>query len=163
MTDMMKSRLIGVIAACTAALALAVTASAADLKSPEAVKNALRILAYVQDDMSRKLTSKSYERLPHENQEFQESAAPMREAVAGEPAAFQAKVEVELKRALAAANSMADISKTNDATRITAAVAAVDAALKPLNALFPEALRPVAGQLGSGPGRGRSGPPPDLR
>ena len=36
----------------------------------------LRILAYVQDDMSRKLPTKSYSRLPHENEEFQEAAAP---------------------------------------------------------------------------------------
>jgi hypothetical protein len=144
-------------------LAASLTAFAAEVKSPGAVKDALRILAYVQDDMSRKLASKSYERLAHENQEFQEAAAPMREAVAGEPAAFQAKVEVELKKALAAANNMAEISKSNDAAKITAAIAAVDAALKPLNALFPEALRPVAGQLGSGPGRGKAGPPPDLR
>ena len=37
---------------------------------------------------------------------------------------------------------------------ITAAVQAVADALRPLYALFPESLRPLPGQLGSGPGRG---------
>ena len=33
-----------------------------------------------------------------------------------------------------------------------------------LDAMFPEAVRPVPGQLGSGPGgRGQGGPPKDLR
>lgn len=137
-------------------------AAAADLKSPDQVKNALRILAYVQDDMARKLPTKSYGRLPHENQEFQEAAVPMREAVAQEPPAFQAKVNAVLQKAQDVANHMAEVSASNDEAKISAAVQAVADALKPLNELFPEALRPVAGQLGSGPGRG-TGPPPNLR
>ena len=153
----------GLILAGVAWLA-ASSAVAADLKSPEQVKNALRILAYVQDDMSRKLPTRSYARLPHENQEFQEAAVPMREAVAQEPADFKARVEVALNKALATANAMAQVSASNDDAKITAAVAAVAADLQKLNALFPEALRPVAGQLGSGPPRkGTGGPPPELR
>jgi hypothetical protein len=143
------------------ALGIALAGAAAEVKSPELVRNGLRILAYVQDDMARKLPSKSYSRLPHENQEFQEAAVPMREAVAGEPAEFRAKVDAELKKAQAAANKVAEVSATNDDGRIAAAVQAVSDALKPLNELFPVALRPVPGQLGSGPGRG--GPPPELR
>jgi hypothetical protein len=155
---------VGLVLACAAALAVSVAALAADLKSPDQVKNALRILAYVQDDMSRKLPTKSYSRLPHENEEFQEAAVPMRDAVAGEPAQFKAQVEAALKEALTKANAVAEVSKTNDEDKIKASVAAVAAALGKLNALFPEALRPVAGQLGSGPPRnGAGGPPPGLR
>jgi hypothetical protein len=161
---MNSMRAIGLVLACTASLAVSHSALAADLKSPDQVKNALRILAYVQDDMSRKLPTKSFNRLPHENEEFQEAAVPMREAVAGEPAEFKARVDVALRNALTAANSMAEVSKTNDEEKIRASIIAVADALTKLNALFPESLRPVAGQLGSGPPRnGAGGPPAELR
>ncbi len=145
-----------------APLLLAAAAWAAGLNAPDQVKNSLRILAYVQNDMASKLPNKRYEMLPHENQEFQEAAVPMLKSVAGEPAEFRARVETQLKKAQAAANQVAEISKSGDAQRISAAVTAVDAALRPLYELFPQELRPVPGQLGSGPGR-RGGPPPDLR
>jgi hypothetical protein len=158
---MIGKRLIAFRLLLGVALSVPLLGAAADLKSPDLVRNGLRTLAYVQDDMARKLPSKSYSRLPHENQEFQEAAVPLREAVSGETPKFRAKVDAQLKKAQAAANKMAEISATNDEARITAAVQAVADALKPLNELFPEALRPVPGQLGPGPGRG--GPPPDLR
>ena len=149
-------------AACT----LAIAAQAPSLKSPDKVKDALRILAYVQADMASKLPNKAYNRLAHENDEFQEAAPALTDAIAGEPATFRARVDAQLKRAQAAAKRVAEISAGNDDARITAAVAAVAAALKPLNEMFPEALRPVPGQLGTGPGRrgaGAGGPPADLR
>lgn len=160
---MIRKNMFGLLAACGVLLIASLPISAADLKSPEAVKNGLRILAYVQDDMSRKLASKTYDRLPHENEEFQEAAVPMRESVANEPAEFKVKVDALLKKAQAAANNVAEVSKTNDEAKIKAAVQAVADALKPLNELFPEALRPVPGQLGAGPGMGAGGPPPGLR
>jgi hypothetical protein len=135
---------------------------AVELKSPEQVKNALSILAYVQDDMARKLPGKAYGRLPHENQEFQEAAVPMREAALNEPAAFRAKVDALLTRARAAARNLAKISETNDDAKIRSAVQAVADALKPLDELFPAGLRPVPGHL-VGPARGAAGPPPDLK
>jgi hypothetical protein len=146
-----------------ATLGLGHSASAAEPASPDAVKNALRILAYVQDDMARKLPTHAYARLPHESQEFEEASAAMRDAVAGDPADFRVRVEGALGKALAASRSVAEISKSNDEARITAAVKAVDAELQQLNALFPAALRPIPGQLGTGPGRGPGGPPPGLR
>jgi hypothetical protein len=136
---------------------------AAEPKSPDAVKNALRVLAYVQDDMARKLPTHAYARLPHENQEFQEASQAMRDAVAMDPADFRAKVEAALGKATKAASNVAEVSASDDEAKITAAVKSVDTALKDLNALFPESLRPVPGQLGSGPGRGAGGPPPGLR
>ena len=72
---------IRIIAALGVALLVAAgQAWAAEPKSPDAVKNALRILAYVQDDMARKLPGKAYARLPHESQEFTEASAAMRRA-----------------------------------------------------------------------------------
>jgi hypothetical protein len=148
------------ILACLLAAVMAVPlAWAAAPRSPEGVKNALRILAYVQDDMARKLPTKGYARLPHEDQEFQEAAVAMRDAVAMEAPEFRARVEAALGKALAASRNVAETSKSNDGERIGSAVAAVAAALQELNALFPESLRPVPGQLGTGPG----GPPPGLR
>jgi hypothetical protein len=152
----------GVVLVASAVLAAAWAASAADLKSPQDVKNALRILAYVQADMASKLPTHAYDRLPHENQEFQEAAVPMRESVANEPAELRQRVDALLKDAQAAANNVAEVSKTHDEAKITAAVHAVADALQPLNELFPAPLRPVPGELGPGPGRG-GGPPPGLR
>ena len=148
--------------ACVVLVTAATVARTAELQAPDEVKNALRILAYVQDDMARKLPSHSYARLSHESQEFTEASQAMRDAVAREPAAFKAKVEGALGKALAASDTVAEISKSNDEAKITTAVGAVDAALQVLNGLFPEPLRPVPGQLGPGPGRGQ-GPPPGLR
>jgi hypothetical protein len=51
-----------------AALGMSLTAAAAEPTSPDAVKNALRILAYVLDDMAHKLPTHAYARLPHERQ-----------------------------------------------------------------------------------------------
>jgi len=145
------------------ALGLGLAARAAEPASPDAVKNALRILAYVQDDMARKLPTKAYSRLPHESQEFEEASVAMRYAVASDPPEYRAKVEGALGKALAASRAVSEISKTNDEAKISAAVKTVDAELQHLNALFPAALRPVPGQLGAGPGKGAGGPPPGLR
>lgn len=149
--------------AMAALLGTAWAATPAAPQSPDAVKNALRILAYVQDDMARKLPAHAYGRLPHESQEFEEASVAMREAVSGDSPDFRSKVESALGKALQASRTVAEVSKSNDEMKITAAVKAVDAELQHLNALFPEALRPVPGQLGAGPGRGAGGPPPGLR
>lgn len=150
-----------------AALALALTlgghAYAAEPRSPDAVKNALRMLAYVQDDMARKLPGRMYDRLPHESQEFEEASGAMRDAVASDAPTLRAQVEAALGKALKASSKVAEISKTHDEARITAAIKDVDTALKELEALFPEKLRPVPGQLGGPPGRHPNGPPPGLR
>jgi hypothetical protein len=134
-------------------------AIAAELHAPDAVKNALRMLAYVQADMASKLPNKAYARLPHESQEFQEASGAMRDAIASDEPALRARVEAALSKALQASDHVSEVSKTSDAARITAAVAAVDAALQELDALFPQELRPVPGQLGGRP----QGPPPGLR
>ena len=153
----------------TLTILLAVTAMAATPKAPDKIKQALQVLAYVQADMASKLPGKAFDRLPHENQEFQEAAPALTDALAGDSAELKAHAGELLKQAQAAAQNVADLSKSRDEARIAAAVSAVDTALKALEQLFPADLRPVHGQLGRGPRAGRpggpapGGPPPDLR
>jgi len=120
---------------------------AADLQSPDMVKMGLHILAGVYGDMDRKLASGMYDRLPHENQEFQEGSGALRDAVAHEPAPFKNKVESALQDSLAAAQKVADVSKTHDKAQVSAALAALAGSMKTLNALFPAALRAEPGTV----------------
>jgi hypothetical protein len=129
----------------------------ADLKSPSLVKTSLQIFAGVYGDMQRKLAAKTYERLPHENQEFQDGAAAMRDAIANEPAAFKAQVETQLKKTLAASQHVADTSATRDEAQVHGALDALAGSLKQLNGLFPESLRVEPGSVP--PPRGPGGPP----
>lgn len=123
------------------------TALAADLKSPDMVKMGLHILAGVYGDMDRKLSAEQYDRLPHENQEFQEGSGALRDAVAHEPASFRSKVEATLNETLAAAQKVADTSKTHDKSQVSAALASLATSMKTLNALFPAALRAEPGTV----------------
>ena len=122
-------------------------AFAADLQSPDSVKMGLHILAGVYGDMDRKLAAEQYDRLPHENQEFQEGSGALRDAVAHEPASFKGKVEATLKDTLAAAQKVADTSKTHDKARVSAALGALATSMKTLNALFPAPLRAEPGTV----------------
>lgn len=133
--------------ACTLALALVAPASAVEPQAPDGVKTGLRILAGVYGDMDRKLAAGLYDRLPHENQEFQEGSGALRDAVAHEPAAFKGKVESVLKRALAAAQHVADASKSHDKAQVKSALDALAARMRTLNALFPERLRAEPGTV----------------
>jgi hypothetical protein len=155
----MTSRLLAASAVLIFA-SLAIAAPAASVQSPDKVKKALGVLAYVQADMASKLPNKAFGRLPHENQEFQEAAPALTDAVAAEPAELRAEVTALLKKSQDAANHVAEVSKTNDEAKIAQAVASVDQALKSLDELFPPELRPAPIQ----PGNGRpGGPPKELR
>jgi hypothetical protein len=130
------------------ALSLIVPAAlAAEPQSPDMVKNGLHILAGVYGDMDRKLAAEQYDRLPHENQEFQEGSGALRDAVAHEPAAFKNKVEAALKETLTAAQHVADVSKSHDKGQVSPALASLATAMKTLNALFPPALRAEPGTV----------------
>ncbi|MEO8307322.1 MAG: hypothetical protein ABI616_04695 [Pseudomonadota bacterium] len=163
---MLIRRLLTLLTALVGATAV-LAAGPVSLQSPDKVKNALRVLAYVQADMASKLPNLAYARLPHEVQEFQEAAPALTDALAGEPRELRSTVETQLRKAVAAAQQVESLSKTGDATKIAAAVAAVDAQLQALNQLFPSELRPVRDQLGvrpgMRPGAQGAGPPPDLR
>lgn len=133
--------------ASAVALCLIVPAFAAQPQSPDMVKNGLHILAGIYGDMDRKLAAAQYDRLPHENQEFQEGSGALRDAVAHDPAAFKDKVEAALKDSLAAAQKVADESKSHDKTKVSAALASLAGSMKALNALFPPALRAEPGTV----------------
>jgi hypothetical protein len=134
----------------TVALAATMPAAATDLHAPDSVKMGLRILAGVYGDMDRKLAADQYDRLPHENQEFQEGSGALHDAVAGEPADFRKRVEATLQSTLAAATHVADVSATHDKAKVKTALDALAAAMRKLNALFPESLRAEPGTVAPG-------------
>jgi ribosomal protein S7 len=120
---------------------------ATEVKAPEQVHTALRILASVYADMDAKLKNQQFDRLPHENQEFQDGSQAMRDAIADEPVHFKAKVEASLKKTLDTAQHVADASKSHDAIQVTSAIDALAASMRTLNGLFPEALRAEPGSV----------------
>jgi hypothetical protein len=121
--------------------------SAAEPRSPEQVHTALRILASVYADMDAKLKNQQFDRLPHENQEFQEGSGAMRDAIADESADFKGRVQTALHETLAAAQQVADSSKSHDAAQVKMAIEALAAAMHTLNGVFPEALRAEPGSV----------------
>ena len=123
---------------------------ASDLKSPDSVKMGLHKLAAEYGDMGRKLAAERYDRLPHENQEFQEDSEALRAAIANEPADFRAKVESALERTLTASAHVADVSATHDKKQVESALESVATLLRSLNALFPESLRVEPGTVEAG-------------
>ena len=123
------------------AVGVAAGTFAADLKSPDGVKVALGKLAREYSDMQRKLAADRYDRLPHENQEFQEESGALRDAIANEPADFKATVQSVLERALTASTRVADVSATHNKKQVESALESLATSLRSLNALFPESLR----------------------
>jgi hypothetical protein len=123
------------------AVGVAAGTFAADLKSPDLVKAALSKLAREYSDMQRKLAADRYDRLPHENQEFQEESGALREAIANEPADFKTTVQSVLERTLTASTQVADVSATHDKKQVESALESLVTSLRSLNALFPESLR----------------------
>lgn len=128
---------------------------AADLKSPDAVKTGLRLFLQVEDDMNRKISGKNYDRLPHENQEFQEAVGVVRQGIAQEPADFKSKVEPLLQKVSDASANVAKLSGTHDDTQLNTALKQVTEAATAVIVMFPESVRPTPGQA-----RGPGGPPP---
>ena len=126
---------------------LAVLATAAEPQAPDNAKNALHILAAVYGDMERKLAADQYDRLPHENQEFQEGSQAMRDAVADDTPDFRKRVLDALEQARAAANHVAEVSKTHDHAQVRRAIDALASEMRKLNALFPPALRAEPGTV----------------
>jgi len=140
------------------ALGLALPVFALQPKSPDMVKMGLRILAGVYGDMDRKLAAGQYERLPHENEEFQEGSGALKDAIVSEPADAKAQIQTSLDAALAAANHVAEASKTHDKAQVKAALDELSTALHKLNGLFPKALRSEPGTVM--PHRPQSAPHP---
>jgi hypothetical protein len=151
----MKTKRISALLA-TIGMALLVAAPlAAQLKSPDDVKTALRLLVQVSNDFKRQITNKNFARVPHENMEYMEAAEALRGAVKDEPAAFKNKVETRLKAALADYQKISDMSATTpDADKLMAEHAKAVMAMNALFDLFPADLRPDPNTPPGGRGRG---------
>jgi hypothetical protein len=148
----MKPRRIPAVLATIGIVLLVASPVVAQLKSPDDVKTALRLLVQVSNDFKRQITAKNFARIPHEYMEYTEATNALRSAIKNEPADFKAKVETKLKAAVEAAKKVSDMSaNTPDADKLMAehdkAVTAMNAVFEP----FPADLRP---DPNAPPGRG---------
>ena len=139
---MKPSRIAAVLGMVGIGLLLA-SSVAAQLKSPDDVKTALRLLVQVSNDFKRQINAKNFPRIPHEYMEYTEASDALRTAVKDEPAAFKAKVETRLKAAVAEYKKISDMSANSpDADKLMAEHAKAVAAMNSLFDLFPADLRP---------------------
>ena len=138
------------------ALALAAPVWAAQLKSPDTVKTALRLLVQVSNDFKRQITAKNFARVPHEYMEYTEAADALRTGIKDEPADFKAKVETRLKAAVAAYQKISDMSaKATDPAPLMAEHAKAVTAMNAVFDLFPADMRPDPNLPPPGRGRGQ--------
>jgi hypothetical protein len=139
----MKPRRIPAVLATIGIVLLVASPVVAQLKSPDDVKTALRLLVQVSNDFKRQITAENFARIPHEYMEYTEATNALRSAIKNEPADFKAKVETKLKAAVEAAKKVSDMSaNTPDADKL---MAEHDKAVTAMNAvfeLFPADLRP---------------------
>jgi hypothetical protein len=134
---------VAVLTTIASLLALAASIFAAQLKSPDDVKTALRLLVQVSNDFKRQITNKNFARVPHEYMEYTEAADALRSAIKPEPADFKAKVETRLKAAVSAYQKVSDMSSTTpDVDKLMAEHAKAVTAMNSLFDLFPADLRP---------------------
>ncbi|HEY3161999.1 MAG TPA: hypothetical protein VGJ78_23715 [Vicinamibacterales bacterium] len=132
-----------VLASAGLTLALATQASAQQLKAPDDIKTALRLLVQVSNDFKRQITNKNFARVPHEFMEYTEAADALRSAMKGESADLKAKVEPRLKAAVTAYQKVSDMSgKETDVDKLMAEHAKAVTAMNAVFDLFPAALRP---------------------
>jgi len=150
-------RITQTLAAAASVLVLAAPASAQQqLKAPDDVKTALRLLVQVSNDFKRQITNKNFTRVPHEYMEYTEAADAVRSAIKTEPADFKTKVETRLKAAVAAYQRVSDMSgKETDVDKLMAEHAKAVTAMNALFDLFPAAMRPDPNLPPPGRGRGR--------
>lgn len=132
-----------VLASVGFTVTLAAQASAQQLKAPDDIKTALRLLVQVSNDFKRQITNKNFARVPHEFMEYTEAADALRSAMKGESADLKAKVEPRLKAAVTAYQKVSDMSgKETDVDKLMAEHAKAVTAMNAVFDLFPAALRP---------------------
>jgi hypothetical protein len=149
-------KILAVLVSLVFVLTLAAPILTAQLKSPDTVKTALRLLVQVSNDFKRQISNKNFARLPHEYMEYTEAADALRTAIKDEPAEFKAKVEPRLKAAVAAEQRVSDMSaKETDADKLSAEQAKAVTAMNAVFDLFPADLRPDPNA--PPPGRGGRG------
>jgi hypothetical protein len=136
-------KILAALASIGLVLTLAAPMFAAQLKSPDDVKTALKLLVQVSNDFKRQIGNKNFARVPHEFMEYTEAADALRGAIKNEPADFKAKVETRLKAAVAAYQKVSDMSgKSTDADALMADHAKAVMAMNSLFDLFPADMRP---------------------
>ena len=135
---------------------LAASIWAAQLKSPDDVKTALRLLVQVSNDFKRQIGNKNFARVPHEYMEYTEAADALRSAIKNEPADFKSKVETRLKAAVTAYQKISDMSaNATDADKLMAEHSKAVTAMNAVFDLFPADFRPDPNL--PPPGRGARG------
>jgi hypothetical protein len=138
-----RRNIVAVLASIGLVLTLAAPIVAAQLKSPDTVKTALRLLVQVSNDFKRQIMNKNFARVPHEYMEYTEAADALRTAIKEEPADFKAKVETRLKTAVAAYQKISDMSaNATDPDKLMAEHAKAVMAMNAVFDLFPADLRP---------------------
>src|SRR5919198_1392644 len=136
-------KILAVLASIGFVLMLAAPIWAAQLKSPDTVKTALRLLVQVSNDFKRQITNKNFARVPHEYMEYTEAADSLRMGIKDEPADFKARVETRLKAAVSAYQKISDMSgKETDVDKLLAEHAKAVTAMNALFDLFPASMRP---------------------
>src|SRR5437867_13231554 len=149
-------KILAILASIGLGLALAASILAAQLKSPDDVKTALRLLVQVSNDFKRQITNKNFARVPHEYMEYTEAADALRTAIKDEPADFKARVETRLKAAVAAYQKISDMSSSaTDPHKLMAEHAKAETAMNAVFDRFPADFRPDPNLPPPGRGRGQ--------
>src|SRR5438128_3861273 len=150
-----KKKIPAILASIGLVLALAGQIFAAQLKSPDDVKTALRLLVQVSNDFKRQITNKNFARVPHEYMEYTEAADALRTAIKNEPADFKNRVETRLKAAVAAYQKISDMSSSaTDPDKLMAEHAKAVTAMNAVFDLIPADLKPVPNLPPPGPSSG---------
>ena len=102
-------------------MALAPVVTAQQLKSPDDVKTALKLLVQVSNDFKRQITNKAFTRIPHEYMEYTEAAEALRTSIKNDPNDFKSKVDAKLKTAVSAYQKISEMSaKETDVDKMMA-------------------------------------------
>jgi hypothetical protein len=124
-------------------MTLAAVVSAQQLKSPDDVKTALKLLVQVSNDFKRQITNKNFTRIPHEYMEYTEAAEALRTSIKNDSNDFKSKVEAKLKTAVNAYQKVSNMSaKETDVDKLMAEHAKAVTAMNAVFEMFPAALRP---------------------
>ena len=116
---------------------------AAQLKSPDDVKTALKLLVQVSNDFKRQIGNKNFARVPHEYMEYTEAADALRSGIKNEPSDFKVRVETRLKAAVTAYQKISDMSaNATDADKLMAEHSKAVTAMNAVFDLFPADYRP---------------------
>ena len=136
-------KILAALASIGFVVTLAAPIWAAQLKSPDDVKTALKLLVQVSNDFKRQIGNKNFARVPHEYMEYTEAADALRGAIKNEPADFKARVETRLKAAVTAYQKISDMSaNATDADKLMAEHSKAVTAMNAVFDLFPADYRP---------------------